>query len=142
MGPEVLPDGPPPPHHAAHFLYQEKFECRFLHGTQQMRYLYRGIYGGQEIFHFDIARGEYMAVTALGQPDVDRWNRDPVELQLRKARLDGFCRPSYKQCNYEAVKPEERLIGRRGEGGRGGVFPGKGTPGPPLFISLNQESPG
>ncbi|XP_070599969.1 uncharacterized protein [Erythrolamprus reginae] len=35
----------------AHFLVQMKHECRFLNGTQRVRYLYRYIYDRQEIGH-------------------------------------------------------------------------------------------
>uniref|UniRef100_A0A8C6V6V4 Ig-like domain-containing protein n=1 Tax=Naja naja TaxID=35670 RepID=A0A8C6V6V4_NAJNA len=71
MGPGVPPDGlpPPPPPLAAHFLVQWKSECRFLNGTQRVRYLYRYIYDRQEIVLFDSDLGKHVAVTALGEAD-------------------------------------------------------------------------
>ncbi|KAG8127285.1 putative MHC class II antigen protein [Naja naja] len=73
MGPGVPPDGlpPPPPPLAAHFLVQWKSECRFLNGTQRVRYLYRYIYDRQEIVLFDSDLGKHVAVTALGEADAD-----------------------------------------------------------------------
>ncbi|XP_060546186.1 H-2 class II histocompatibility antigen, E-S beta chain-like isoform X5 [Pantherophis guttatus] len=80
----------------AHFLAQEKGECRFLNGTQRVRLLYRQLYDRQEFFRFDSDLGKYVAVTELGKVDVDRWNRDEVELQYRKAEVDHFCRHNYE----------------------------------------------
>ncbi|XP_015685622.1 HLA class II histocompatibility antigen, DR beta 5 chain-like, partial [Protobothrops mucrosquamatus] len=79
-----------------HFLYQTKYECHFLNGTQRVRYVYRDIYDRQEILRFDSARGEYEAVTALGKADVEDFNRDKHELQYQKASVDRFCRHNYK----------------------------------------------
>ncbi|XP_060543812.1 HLA class II histocompatibility antigen, DQ beta 1 chain-like [Pantherophis guttatus] len=79
------------------------------------RYLERGIYDWQEIYYFDSDCGEFVAVTPLGQPYMDKWNRDKQCLQYKKAEVDGFCRYNYRLLNYEAAKAEEHLIGRRGE---------------------------
>ncbi|KAG8127281.1 putative MHC class II antigen protein [Naja naja] len=98
-----------------HFLYQEKGECHFLNGTQQVRLLLRSFYNRQEIDYFDSDLGKYVAVTPLGQPDVDKWNRDEVYLQYWKAQVDSVCRHNYRLYSYKAAKREERLIGRRGE---------------------------
>uniref|UniRef100_A0A0B8RQ48 MHC class II antigen n=1 Tax=Philothamnus irregularis TaxID=1899461 RepID=A0A0B8RQ48_9SAUR len=97
----------------AHFLFQEKFECRFLNGTQRVRLLQRQFYDRQEFVRFDSDLGKFVAVTPLAQPDVDKWNKDEVELQYRKARVDSFCRHNYGALNFQAAKKEERLIGRR-----------------------------
>ncbi|KAM3844423.1 rano class II histocompatibility antigen, A beta chain-like [Vipera latastei] len=91
----------------AHFLYQAKDECRFLNGTQQVRYLSRDFYNRQELVRFDSARGEYEAVTALGKEIAEDWNRDKQLLQLAKAQVDYFCRN-----NYEAFQGGP-VIGRR-----------------------------
>ncbi|XP_070792221.1 rano class II histocompatibility antigen, A beta chain-like isoform X1 [Pituophis catenifer annectens] len=91
----------------AHFLYQEKGECRFLNGTQRVRYLYRQLYDRQEYLRFDSDLGKYVAVTELGKVDVDRWNRDEVKLQYRKAEVDHFCRNNYETSQRISV------VGRR-----------------------------
>ncbi|XP_063147278.1 H-2 class II histocompatibility antigen, E-S beta chain-like [Candoia aspera] len=91
----------------AHFLAQEKCECRFLNGTQRVRYLVRYIYDRQEIACFDSDLGKYVAVTALGQPDADYWNSDKVYLQSLRAEVDRFCRH-----NYEVLQGGP-VIGRR-----------------------------
>ncbi|XP_058028326.1 H-2 class II histocompatibility antigen, E-S beta chain-like isoform X2 [Ahaetulla prasina] len=97
----------------AHFLYQGKGECRFLNGTQLVRYLQRYFYDRQEIARFDSERGEYVALTGLGKADADYWNRNKLYVQIAKGEVDRFCRNNYRLYNYEAAKREERLISRR-----------------------------
>ncbi|XP_026549960.1 HLA class II histocompatibility antigen, DRB1-4 beta chain-like, partial [Notechis scutatus] len=97
----------------AHFLYQYKPECLFLNGTQRVRFLDRYFYDRQEFVRFDSDVGRYVAVTALGQPDADKWNGDKQWMQYKKAAVDRFCRHNYGVYNYEAAKREERVVGRR-----------------------------
>ncbi|XP_062979051.1 rano class II histocompatibility antigen, A beta chain-like [Elgaria multicarinata webbii] len=84
----------PPP--APHFLYQAKAECRFINGTQQVRYLERYFYGRQEYVRFDSARGDFEAVTPLGEPTAKYWNRQEGGLQYQWAQVDAFCRYIYE----------------------------------------------
>ncbi|XP_026550478.1 HLA class II histocompatibility antigen, DRB1-4 beta chain-like, partial [Notechis scutatus] len=112
---------------AAHFLYQEKAECLFLNGTQRVRYLYRQFYDRQEYVRFDSDLGKFVAITAFGEADADKWNREKQILQYKKAEVDSFCRQNYETGSYEAAKREERLIGRRGESwGGGSLLPWEG----------------
>ncbi|XP_063147277.1 H-2 class II histocompatibility antigen, E-S beta chain-like [Candoia aspera] len=90
----------------AHFLQQVKGECRFLNGTQRVRFLQRYFYDRQEFVRFDSDLGKFVAVTELGQPDADYWNSDKVYLQGLRAVVD-ICRQ-----NYEVAKTG-RMIGRR-----------------------------
>ncbi|KAG8127289.1 putative MHC class II antigen protein [Naja naja] len=101
----------------AHFLYQAKAECLFLNGTQRVRYLERQFYDRQEYLRFDSDLGKFVGVTALGEADADKWNRDKQMLQFWKAKVDRFCRQNYEVLNYKAAKREERVVGRRGKGG-------------------------
>ncbi|XP_063147205.1 uncharacterized protein LOC134488789 [Candoia aspera] len=91
----------------AHFLHQVKHECRFLNGTQRVRYLERYFYDRQEIDRFDSDLGKYVAVTELGQPEADHWNSDKDRLQYKRAAVDRFCR-----YNYD-VSRGNHVIGRR-----------------------------
>ncbi|XP_070586914.1 H-2 class II histocompatibility antigen, E-S beta chain-like isoform X2 [Erythrolamprus reginae] len=91
----------------AHFLLQGKVECRFLNGTQRVRYLYRYFYDRQEIVRFDSDRGEFEALTEFGKVTADAWNRDKFILQDAKAAVDYFCRNNY------GVFQRGRVIGRR-----------------------------
>ncbi|KAM3848368.1 rano class II histocompatibility antigen, A beta chain-like [Vipera latastei] len=91
----------------AHFLVQEKVECRFLNGTQQVRYLYSQFYDRQEFARFDSARGEFEAVTAFGKVDAEYWNRNKQLLQYQKARVDSGCRNNYE------VSQSNSVVGRR-----------------------------
>ncbi|XP_070792225.1 H-2 class II histocompatibility antigen, E-S beta chain-like [Pituophis catenifer annectens] len=97
----------------AHFLYQTKSECRFLNGTQRVRFLDWDIYDRQEILYFDSDLGQFVAVTELGKVEADAWNRDERILQYKKASVDRFCRHNYWVYSYQAAKREERTIGRR-----------------------------
>ncbi|XP_029142774.1 DLA class II histocompatibility antigen, DR-1 beta chain-like [Protobothrops mucrosquamatus] len=92
---------------AAHFLYQDKSECRFLNGTRRVRYLYRTFYDRQEFLRFDSARGEYEAVSALGKGIAEAFNRDKHELQYQKTGVDRFCRHNYEVFESASV------VGRR-----------------------------
>ncbi|KAK9405279.1 HLA class II histocompatibility antigen DRB1-1 beta chain-like [Crotalus adamanteus] len=95
---------------AARFLYQGKTECRFLNGTQRVRFLSREIYDREEYLRFDSARGEFEAVTALGKVDARAWNRDKHKLQYQKAQVDRFCRYNYK------VSQRASVVGQRVRG--------------------------
>ncbi|KAM3848364.1 H-2 class II histocompatibility antigen, E-S beta chain-like [Vipera latastei] len=91
----------------AHFLAQDKHECRFLNGTQQVRFLYSFIYDREEIARFDSARGEFEAVTEFGKETAEGWNRDKPYLQYLKARVDSGCRNNYEVFQSNSV------VGRR-----------------------------
>ncbi|XP_063147198.1 uncharacterized protein LOC134488783 [Candoia aspera] len=91
----------------AHFLHQGKIECRFLNGTQRVRYLERYFYDRQEIDRFDSDLGKYVAVSELGQPEADHWNSDKDRLQYKRAAVDRFCRHNYD------VSRGNHVIGRR-----------------------------
>uniref|UniRef100_A0A8C5T2I2 MHC class II beta chain N-terminal domain-containing protein n=1 Tax=Laticauda laticaudata TaxID=8630 RepID=A0A8C5T2I2_LATLA len=72
---------------ATHFLYQLKDECHFYNGTQQVQLLFRDIYDQQEFVCFDSDLGEFVAITELGEVDVDAWNKDKQYLQYQKGPL-------------------------------------------------------
>ncbi|ETE56169.1 hypothetical protein L345_18120, partial [Ophiophagus hannah] len=90
-----------------------KQECRFLNGTQRVRFLERQFYDRQEIVRFDSDLGKFVAVTALGEAKADDWNRNKQWLQYKKASVDRFCRCNYEALNFKAAKREERVVGRR-----------------------------
>ncbi|XP_070592034.1 DLA class II histocompatibility antigen, DR-1 beta chain-like [Erythrolamprus reginae] len=94
----------------AHFLAQEKGECHFLNGTQQVRLLWRYIYDRQEIVRFDSDCGEFKAITEFGKATADAWNRDKLALRYRKAAVDSFCRNNYKTAQSASV------VGQRDSG--------------------------
>ncbi|XP_044284116.1 LOW QUALITY PROTEIN: H-2 class II histocompatibility antigen, I-A beta chain-like, partial [Varanus komodoensis] len=80
------------------FLAQWKFECRFSNATgrAQVRFLQRDFYGGQEIDHFDSDVGRFVAVTPLGEPDVQSWNSRKEVLDYYRASVQRFCRHNYE----------------------------------------------
>uniref|UniRef100_A0ABM5FF60 H-2 class II histocompatibility antigen, E-S beta chain-like n=1 Tax=Pogona vitticeps TaxID=103695 RepID=A0ABM5FF60_9SAUR len=97
----------------AHFLYQETSECYFQsNGSEagsgppsppRVRYLERHFYDRQEFVRFDSDRGEYEAVTTLGEPDAQYFNSQKEILEAARSTVDYFCRP-----NYEMDKPFAR----------------------------------
>ncbi|XP_032094590.1 H-2 class II histocompatibility antigen, E-S beta chain-like [Thamnophis elegans] len=91
----------------AHFLAQEKHECRFLNGTQRVRLLYRLFYDWQEIVRFDSDLGKFVAVTEFGKAIADNWNSDKQYVQYLKAQVDSICRH-----NYEGLR-RNSVVGRR-----------------------------
>ncbi|KAG8127278.1 putative MHC class II antigen protein [Naja naja] len=97
----------------AHFLAQWKYECLFLNGTQEVRFLFREMYDRQEFARFDSNLGKHVAITELGKVDTNLWNRDERWMQYMKAGVDRFCRQNYEALNFGAAKREERTIGRR-----------------------------
>uniref|UniRef100_A0A8D0BTD2 Ig-like domain-containing protein n=1 Tax=Salvator merianae TaxID=96440 RepID=A0A8D0BTD2_SALMN len=96
-----------------HFLYQVRTECRFQNGTQRVQMLDRYFWGRQEYVRFDSQVGKFVALTELGRPDAEYWNRE--FLQSEKADVDRFCRH-----NYGIDWPFAR--DRRGEAGGGRVL--------------------
>uniref|UniRef100_A0A8D0BNP1 Ig-like domain-containing protein n=1 Tax=Salvator merianae TaxID=96440 RepID=A0A8D0BNP1_SALMN len=76
-----------------HFLYQVRTECRFQNGTQRVQMLDRYFWGRQEYVRFDSQVGKFVALTELGRPDAEYWNRE--FLQSEKADVDRFCRHNY-----------------------------------------------
>nr|XP_020671395.1 H-2 class II histocompatibility antigen, E-S beta chain-like [Pogona vitticeps] len=80
-----------------HFIFQEKHECHYHNGTQRVRYLDRYIYGRQETFHFDSDRGQFVAVTPLGEIDAACLNKQKELLEYKRREVDTICRFSYAE---------------------------------------------
>ncbi|KAJ6652539.1 hypothetical protein lerEdw1_011445 [Lerista edwardsae] len=79
-----------------HFMYQTRGECGFPNGTGPGVYvLGRYFWGRQEIVRFDSRRGSFEALTELGEPDAQYWNRDRDLLEQFRAEVDRFCRYNY-----------------------------------------------
>uniref|UniRef100_A0ABM5FF72 H-2 class II histocompatibility antigen, I-E beta chain-like isoform X2 n=1 Tax=Pogona vitticeps TaxID=103695 RepID=A0ABM5FF72_9SAUR len=98
--PPVAESAAEPP---AHFLYQRTSECSFQsNGSEagsgpppRVRFLDRYFYDRQEFLRFDSDRGEYEAVTTLGEPDARYWNSRKDLLEDRRRAADYFCRHNY-----------------------------------------------
>uniref|UniRef100_A0A493TQW2 MHC class II beta chain N-terminal domain-containing protein n=1 Tax=Anas platyrhynchos platyrhynchos TaxID=8840 RepID=A0A493TQW2_ANAPP len=84
------------PAHTGFFQQMMVCECHYLNGTEQVRFLDRRIYNGQQNAHFDSDVGHFVADTELGKPDADYWNNQPEVLEGRRAAVDTFCRYNYK----------------------------------------------
>ncbi|XP_072498207.1 H-2 class II histocompatibility antigen, E-S beta chain-like isoform X1 [Notamacropus eugenii] len=82
------------------FMKQFKGECHFVNGTQQVRYVHRSIYNREEIVRFDSAVGEYVAVSELGRPEAEAWNKQKELLEDEREAVDSYCR-----YNYRVIEP-------------------------------------
>lgn len=71
------------------------FECHYLNGTEQVRYLERHIYNRQQFMQFDSDVGHFVADTELGKPLADNWNSRPEILEDRRGSVDTYCRRNY-----------------------------------------------
>ncbi|XP_072498231.1 H-2 class II histocompatibility antigen, E-S beta chain-like isoform X4 [Notamacropus eugenii] len=82
------------------FMKQFKGECHFVNGMQQVRYVHRSIYNREEIVRFDSAVGEYVAVSELGRPEAEAWNKQKELLEDEREAVDSYCR-----YNYRVIEP-------------------------------------
>uniref|UniRef100_P06343 H-2 class II histocompatibility antigen, A-K beta chain n=6 Tax=Mus musculus TaxID=10090 RepID=HB2K_MOUSE len=78
-----------------HFVHQFQPFCYFTNGTQRIRLVIRYIYNREEYVRFDSDVGEYRAVTELGRPDAEYWNKQYLE--RTRAELDTVCRHNYEK---------------------------------------------
>ena len=98
------------------FMVQVKSECHFSNSTRQVHFLGRYIYNREELVRFDSHVGEDLAVSELGRPAAELWNRQKDALERGRAAGHTFCRINYKFLESSAVR-------RRGRGrGHGETF--------------------
>uniref|UniRef100_A0ABM5FF79 H-2 class II histocompatibility antigen, E-S beta chain-like n=1 Tax=Pogona vitticeps TaxID=103695 RepID=A0ABM5FF79_9SAUR len=87
----------------AHFLHQVTSECYFQsNGSEagsgpppRVRFLERYFYDRQEFLRFDSDRGEYEAVTTLGEPIARDWNTRREFLEDVRRAVERFCSHNY-----------------------------------------------
>lgn len=89
-------------------MYQAKALCYYTNGTQRIRFVTRYIYNREELVRYDSDVGEFRALTELGRPSAERWNKEYLE--QARAELDTVCRH-----NYEGM--ESTFLRRLGECG-------------------------
>ncbi|XP_036098132.1 HLA class II histocompatibility antigen, DO beta chain-like isoform X1 [Molossus molossus] len=77
------------------FVIQAKAECYFTNGTDRVRFVVRFVYNLEEYARFDSDVGGFVALTELGRPDVELWNRRPDILERSRASVDALCRRNY-----------------------------------------------
>ncbi|XP_039097793.1 SLA class II histocompatibility antigen, DQ haplotype C beta chain [Hyaena hyaena] len=79
------------------FVLQVKAECCcFTNGTERVRLLSRQIYNREEVARFDSGVGQFLAVTELGRPFAESWNRQKDIMERRRAEVDSVCRHNYQ----------------------------------------------
>nr|XP_020635011.1 HLA class II histocompatibility antigen, DRB1-15 beta chain-like [Pogona vitticeps] len=140
----------------AHFLYQSTAECYFQsNGSEarsgptppppRVRFLERHFYDRQEIVRFDSDRGEFEAVTTLGEPDAEYWNSQKDLLEDARRAADYFCRHNYGLAeSFASGRKSKRVPGGGRASGAGGSVNGAGkgsTPGPQTRGACRQPPP-
>lgn len=93
---------------AEDFVIQAKADCYFTNGTERVRFVVRFIFNLEECLHFDSDLGHFVALTELGRPDAEAWNKRPDILERSRASVDLLCRR-----NYNLGAPF--TVGRKGE---------------------------
>lgn len=85
---------------ALHECYAEK------NGTQ--RFIMRCIFNREEFMRFDSTVGEFRALTPMGRPWAESWNKQKDYMERRRSEVDTVCRHNYELNQGFTVK-------RRGE---------------------------
>ncbi|XP_055447929.1 HLA class II histocompatibility antigen, DO beta chain-like [Psammomys obesus] len=78
------------------FVIQAKADCYFTNGTERVRFVVRFIFNLEEYLHFDSDLGVFVALTELGEPDAEQWNRRPDLLARSRASVNLVCRQNYR----------------------------------------------
>uniref|UniRef100_A0A8C0D7F3 Uncharacterized protein n=1 Tax=Balaenoptera musculus TaxID=9771 RepID=A0A8C0D7F3_BALMU len=78
--------------------------CHFSNSTRQVHFLGRYIYNREELVRFDSHVGEDLAVSELGRPAAELWNRQKDALERARAAGHTFCRINYKFLESSAVR--------------------------------------
>ncbi|KAM9074309.1 HLA class II histocompatibility antigen, DRB1 beta chain-like isoform 1-T2 [Megaptera novaeangliae] len=86
------------------FMVQVKSECHFSNSTRQVHFLGRYIYNREELVRFHSHVGEDLAVSELGRPAAELWNRQKDALERARAAGHTFCRINYKFLESSAVR--------------------------------------
>ncbi|XP_078243454.1 DLA class II histocompatibility antigen, DR-1 beta chain-like [Pogona vitticeps] len=79
---------------AEHFVYQWASECFYHNGTERVRLLDRYVLGRQEFVRFDSDRGEFEAVSTLGEPIARDWNSQKEILEVARRNVE-LCRHNW-----------------------------------------------
>uniref|UniRef100_A0A673TXC9 Major histocompatibility complex, class II, DQ beta 1 n=1 Tax=Suricata suricatta TaxID=37032 RepID=A0A673TXC9_SURSU len=96
------------------FVLQIKVECYFTNGTERVRLLSRQVYNREEFARFDSDVGEFLAVTELGRPFVETWNRQKDVLESTRAEVDTVCRHNYDRGTLQLrVEPTVTIFPSR-----------------------------
>uniref|UniRef100_A0A8C3UPK0 Ig-like domain-containing protein n=1 Tax=Catharus ustulatus TaxID=91951 RepID=A0A8C3UPK0_CATUS len=79
------------------FQYMVKRECRFINGTEKVRFLVRYFYNRMEELRFDSDLGQYVWFTHHGEIQARSWSRDREWMQYIRTAVDWCCRYYYTQ---------------------------------------------
>nr|AFN53615.1 IIB3 [Chrysolophus pictus] len=98
---------------SAFFLYNMIAECRFVNGTQQVKFVHRDVYNRQQTLHFDSDVGKYVADSPLVESTVESWNNNTEYMEYARGAVDWYCRHNYGVFEFftvqRSVEPKVRV---------------------------------
>ena len=140
-------------HTPAHFLYQGTHECYFeSNGSEagsepsspppppRLRFLLRYFYDRQEYLRFDSERGEYEAVTPLGEFDARYFNSRKKILDDTQRNVGSFCRHNYGPAESFASGRKSKWVPGWRASGAGGSVNGAGRGAPAVLKAVGPTS--
>lgn len=89
-------------------LLRALHECYAENNGTTQRFIMRCIFNREEFMRFDSAVGEFRALTAMGRPWAESWNKQKDYMERRRSEVDTVCRHNYELSQGFTVK-------RRGE---------------------------
>ncbi|XP_039245329.1 H-2 class II histocompatibility antigen, I-E beta chain-like, partial [Pipra filicauda] len=78
------------------FQRMVKSECRFINGTERVRFLERYMYNREQFVHFDSDVGIHVGDTSYGEKFARKWNSDQERLEFAWSLVDTCCRHNCK----------------------------------------------
>ncbi|NWV82599.1 HB2D protein, partial [Dasyornis broadbenti] len=73
------------------FQDMAKFECRFMNGTEKVRFVQRNICNRVEDARFGSDVGKFVGFSPSGEKQARHWNSDPEGLQYEQADTTTTC---------------------------------------------------
>lgn len=96
--------GAPPENHLLRALH----ECYAENNGTTQRFIMRCIFNREEFMRFDSAVGEFRALTAMGRPWAESWNKQKDYMERRRSEVDTVCRHNYELSQGFTVKRRVR----------------------------------
>uniref|UniRef100_A0ABK0LZ46 RT1 class II, locus Hb, pseudogene 1 n=1 Tax=Rattus norvegicus TaxID=10116 RepID=A0ABK0LZ46_RAT len=89
-------------------LLRALHECYAENNGTTQRFIMRCIFNREEFMRFDSAVGEFRALTAMGRPWAESWNKQKDYMERRRSEVDTVCRHNYELSQGFTVKRRVR----------------------------------
>uniref|UniRef100_H3A4I8 Ig-like domain-containing protein n=1 Tax=Latimeria chalumnae TaxID=7897 RepID=H3A4I8_LATCH len=100
------------------YVYQFTWECYFTNGTQDVQFVIRDIYDGQEQFNLDSRIGHFIGFTEYGRKQAKYFNGQKDYVAQWMTEDDRWCRNNYLWMEDWAierkVKPQVKITPTKG----------------------------